>query len=100
MQREREGSEESMRIPDAPEITLAILRNARSEVRSQGMGSRAVRRKPRLAWDALVEVYGSEAILKERIQRLKATNPEGVSDLIELAEKYLSGWRPKEFGDD
>jgi hypothetical protein len=48
----------------------------------------------------LVELYGTEDTLRERIQRLKATQPEGVNELLELANKYLGGWRPSDFGED
>ena len=64
------------------------------------MGSRAVRHKPRLAWDALIEAFGDEAILRQRIEDLKASKSSDVGDLLELADKYLSGWRPKDFDDD
>jgi predicted KAP-like P-loop ATPase len=87
-------------IPDSPAVTHALLKAARGEVRSQSMGSRAVRRKPRLAWDALIEVFGDEAILRQRIEDLKASTPSDAGDLLELADKYLSGWRPKDFDDD
>jgi len=60
-----------------------------------------VRRHPRLAWDALVEIYGSEETLKARIEGLAAKRPAGADDLMELAQKYLTGWRPNNFlGDE
>jgi hypothetical protein len=97
---ESDQSEPVLSVHDAPEVTLAVLRSARTETRSHAMGSRAVRRSLRLAWDALVDLYGSEATLKERFERLKATRPKDADDLLVLAEKYLGGWRPKGFGDD
>lgn len=93
-------TEPALDIADSPGVTLALLRSARSDVRSQAMGSRAVRRSPRLAWDALVELYGDEDTLRERIEKLKATQPEGVDELLQLADKYLSEWRPSDFGED
>lgn len=99
--REAGPDEEELIVPDTPQVTYALLRSARHEVRSQSMGSRAVRIKPRLAWDVLIELYGGEEQLRVQIQELKASPPpEEVGDLIELADKYLSGWRPKEFDDD
>ena len=98
--RDADPAEPLFEIPDSPRVTLALLQSARSEVRSQAMGSRAVRRSPRLAWNVLVELYGNEDTLRERIQRLKATQPEGVDELLDLADKYLGGWRPGDFGDD
>jgi hypothetical protein len=92
--------EPALEIPDSPDITCALLKSARSEARSQPMGSRAISRKVRLAWDALVELYGDEAILRQRIESLKAAVPEDIGDLLELSDKYLGGWRPKDFDRD
>lgn len=99
--REAEPTERAVVIPHSPAITLALLRSARSEVQSLAMGSRAVRRSPRLAWDALVELYGDEQVLRDRIEELKATQPPSLDEqLLQLAEKYLGGWRPNDFDDD
>lgn len=98
--READPDEPELVVPDSPEVTYVLLKSARSEVRSQSMGSRAVRRKPRLAWNLLVELCGSEDVLRARIEELKASPPDEVGDLFELADKYLAGWRPKEFDDD
>jgi hypothetical protein len=98
--REAQSTEDVLRIEDSPEMTLAVLRAARGEAQSQSMGSRAVRRFPRLAWDVLVELYGDEATLRERIDRLKATPLEGTEELLALADRYLTGWRPRDFGDE
>lgn len=98
--RDADTSERPLEIDDAPALTFALLRGARSDVKSQTMGSRAVRRLPRLAWDVLVELCGEEEALKGRIEDLKATQPEDADELLELAEKYLGGWRPTDFADD
>jgi len=98
--REAEPDEPELLIPDDPRITYALLKSARSEARSQSMGSRAVRLKPRLAWNVLTELYGDEDILRNRIEALKVTPPNEIEGLFDLADKYLSGWRPKEFDDD
>ncbi len=80
---------------DSPQLTLAVLRTGWSEALSQTDGNRAVRRSPRLAWDALIELYGDEATLKKRIESLRAIRPEGAEDLLNLADKYLDGWHPE-----
>lgn len=98
--RDADPDEPVLAIPESPSVTQALLRSARSEVRSQTAGSRAVHRSPRLAWNPLVELFGDEAILRQRIEALKASPPDGLSDLLELAEKYLSGWHPDDFGED
>ena len=86
-------------LPPDEAITKALLLSARSDTRSQQMGSRAVKKSPRLAWKLLVEVFGSEDLLGERIRQLRNANPQGVGDIFELTDRYLSGWRPREFGD-
>ncbi len=82
-------------VPAAPTLTLAILKCARHEVKTQTMGNRSIRRTPRLAWDILVELYGNEDVLKRRLEELKGSKPHGVDDLLGLADKYASGWRPR-----
>ncbi|HWP37856.1 MAG TPA: P-loop NTPase fold protein [Gemmatimonadales bacterium] len=98
--KEARPEEPPVQVPDAPQVTFAVLRSARSEALSQSAGSRAVRRSPRLAWDALVELYGDEAVLRDRIEGLKAVQPADADELLQLAGRYLDGWRPKELGDD
>jgi hypothetical protein len=100
--READASEGTLCIPDTQEVTLALLQAARTDVKSQTFGSRAVRRSPRLAWDVLVEVLGDEESLRQRIESLKAAQPTGAEDLLELVDRYLGGWRPQPFsnGDD
>jgi hypothetical protein len=97
--REASSGEPTLRVPDAPELTLRILRGAWGEVTSQSIGSRAVRRSPRLNWGGLVEVYENEETLKKRVESLLAARPAGADDLLELAAKYLGGWRPNNFDD-
>lgn len=97
-----EPDEPALEIPDMPELTLAILRAARTEVRSMTTGSRAIRRSLRLQWDALIELFGDEECLRERVNRLKASLREGSlsdedAELLRLVDKYLEGWRPDEF---
>ena len=87
-------------LSESPRITLALLSSARSETVSQSIDSRAVRRSPRLAWDVLVDLCGGERALRERIGTLKESRLDGSEELINLVEKYLSGWRPDAFQED
>ncbi len=82
-----------LNIENSPEMTLAVLRAAKDEIIGQYLGSRAIQRKPRLHWKGLIELYGDETTIKERVQSLKIANLEGSRDLIALAEKYLGGYR-------
>jgi hypothetical protein len=86
--------EDNLIIDGSPDMTLAILRAAHSEAKRQTLGRRAVRRIPYLNWEALIRIYGDEAMVRGRIEALKTTQPEGSDDLLGLADKYLSGWRP------
>jgi hypothetical protein len=83
-----------------PELTAAVLRSARSEVLSQRMGSRAVRRLRRLDWKSLVAIYGDEETLRRRVEDLRATATEELGELVELVEQYLSGGSPEEDEDE
>ena len=86
-------SENPINIDNSPKLTLSLLRAARSETLSQGGESRAVQRTPCLHWDTLIELYDDEATLKERIESLKIANLKDSDDIIELADKYLGGYR-------
>ena len=90
-------SESPFNIEDSPKLTLALLRAAYDEIRIQAEGSRAVQRSSRLVWDTLIGLYGDEATLKERIESLKEARLDGADDLLELAGKYLGGWRDNPF---
>ena len=90
--RENSGpTEPAIAIPHSPSVTLALLKSARSEVRSQEVGSRAVRISPRLQWQLLVNLYGSEDILRRRIEDLRISQLSGTDDILELAESTLRG---------
>jgi len=93
------AGEQPITVPDEPQVTLAVLRGARGDVRRQSVGSRSVRVLPRLHWDALTELYGSEEQLKLRVEEVLACD-EIDDELRSLVEKYSSGWRPQEFGDE
>jgi hypothetical protein len=87
-------------VPDDPKVTLAVLRSACTETRSQTMGDRAVRRAARLPWDTLIAVYGSEEILAERVDAVNDAEDSQDADLLALARKYRDGWRPRDFDAD
>ena len=95
--RESKSGEPPINIPESTSITQSILKSARSESLSQTMGSYRVKHKPYLAWGPLLELYGDEKVLRQRIDELKASEPDDIGDVLELAEKHLSGWRPDEY---
>ena len=93
--READSSEPNIPIPNSPAITFAILRSGRTYVRSQARDSHPIDFSPRLPWDALVELYGDPDTLRRRLQPLFCFPPNGSEELVELARKYLGGWRPE-----
>jgi hypothetical protein len=95
-QRDASTDEPALEVPNDPAVTLALLRSARSETKSQTAGTRAVRRSPRLAWEPLAEIFGGEATLLARIETLKQSELELDQDFIELIDKYVGGWRPND----
>lgn len=91
------ASDEQIGISDTAELTLVVLKSSQSEAMSQSIDSRAVRKETRLAWDALIELYGAEETLKNRIEQAKNSSSADVKEIIELADKYKNGWRPERF---
>jgi len=90
--------EPRIEIPADPEVTMTMLASTRTVQQSQTLRSHAVRRTSVFAWDALVDLYGSEQVLIERIEELKASEVEIEDELKELIDRYLGGWRPPAFG--
>jgi hypothetical protein len=86
---------------DNPDLNAKVLTDARAEVRSQDLNSRVLKRQQRLHWDVLIKLYENENALSEVINLLEATQPtdQRLIDAIALAKRYLSGWRPGDFGD-
>jgi hypothetical protein len=91
---ESPDDEPEFAIPDDPRITRAVLDSARSDSRTQTLGSRKINVHPRLAWDSLVRVFGTEHRLSERIDGLRAIDSIDCREILELAARYQSGWRP------
>jgi predicted KAP-like P-loop ATPase len=83
-------------VPNAAPITLRLLKNARSDMLSQSMGSYTVEREPRLDWKALVIVFGSETEAIDRIDELLGSAIAIDDEFRDLVQKYRGGWRPNE----
>ncbi|MCS5494619.1 KAP family NTPase [Curtobacterium flaccumfaciens] len=80
---------------DDPVLLLAVLRSLQSTARSQSSNSRQVVYEDRLAWELLIQVFGSESALREAVESIRATLDD--DETLQLADKYLSGWRPDAF---
>lgn len=92
--RDSAEDEPALLVSKYPDIALAILKSGVSVSRSQTMGNRAVKITKHLAWQTLIEVFGNEDEFRQRFSEVEAMRPEGVDELLELARKYQSGWRP------
>ena len=93
------ASEPEFVISPDPKMTRAMLEASKHEVRTAAVGG-SVKYTIRLHWDTLVEFYDDEDVLRERIGELRAQHPAGLTELLELADRYLSGDRPPEWPDD
>lgn len=100
--------ENSLNISDSPKLTLALLRSVQTEGSSGLLGNRAVHRSTGLQWNRLVDLYTSEAVLRERIESLSEQfedlkpwiaeslqmSLDDAESLLALAQEYASGQRP------
>jgi hypothetical protein len=99
--RSANDSEPALTLPTGDGFELALLLDAVTETKSQSIGSRAVLRAQRLAWDPLVEVIGGAAAVGAFLEKARAAAGADSIALatIDLAERYAAGWKPPEFGD-
>jgi len=79
-----------------PPLGCAVLRSAVTQARIQGMGTRAVSVELRLAWDAVIELFGSEDAVCQAVEACDSDSNEArLSEAVQLAKRYLEGWRPE-----
>ena len=78
---------------DDPVLLRSVLHSLKSTARAQFANSREVRTEEHLAWDLLVQLFGSEAAIKKVVANVRKAS--GDDDVLQLADKYLSGWRPE-----
>lgn len=99
--RKTSGDDEpAFELPAGDGLAVALLRGAVTETKSQPVGSRAVSRAQRLAWDLLVSIVGGDEAVASFLTLVEGEaggDPE-LSATVDLAKRYASGWRPPEFG--
>ncbi|MDE0404139.1 MAG: P-loop NTPase fold protein [Nitrospira sp.] len=100
--------ENSLDINDSPKLTFALLRSVQTEGNSGLLGDRAVHRSTDLQWNRLVDLYESDAVLRERIESLSKQfedlkpwiteslkmSPDDAESLFNLVQKYASRQHP------
>ena len=101
--RDVSASEPELVMSSDPKMTHAMLEASKADLTSAAIGGK-VQHTPYLHWDALIKVYGDETVLRERIDELRSQHleglverSEGLTDLLELAERHLGAAR---IGDD
>jgi len=101
VQRWEPEGQTTLRVFDDTALNERLLVGALTEVRSQAANSRTVVRQARLYWDTLMMIYGNEERLRIAISLLhkKRRKDSKLVEALELADKYLTGWRPN-LGDD
>lgn len=79
----------------SPSLTLAVINSLKSTSRAMSDGSRHVHHEGRLAWDLLEDIFGGPTEVAKRVAEVRESF--GDSELLALAERYVSGWRPEKF---
>lgn len=93
----RAGPEEPpFNLPESDDLMLTLLRSAETETISHSFDSRAVKRSPRMAWQALIDIVGSEEEIARRVEPLIEKGDEANTELLELVKRYLSGNPPRD----
>jgi len=91
------ATEPSFDIPVEKPIAGAILKAALTEIRSQESGTRSIKTEQVLYWESLVELLGGESGVEALIQVCMDEEDTDIVTARNLAQKYLSGWRPERY---
>ncbi|MFJ5797421.1 KAP family P-loop NTPase fold protein [Streptomyces decoyicus] len=96
-----ESGEPAIEAATTPAVTARLLETGLSTSRSNTLGSVVVNSEDRLAWDALLSVFGGEAQLSVAVEQLKEhIVGQEVSPRLQRAiaafELYETGWRPRD----
>jgi hypothetical protein len=78
-------------------VAEKLIRSATAQVRSMTFGSLAQASEQILRWELLGTVVGDDTAIAALIDRVaaRATDDEDLATVIELARRYLTGWRPQ-----
>jgi hypothetical protein len=82
----------------ATDIAEAVLLSAPAVVHTQGLGQLAVGQEHYLRWQLLGIVVGDDRAIEDLVDRgaAKAAGSGGTAaDVVDLARRYLTGWRPE-----
>lgn len=90
--------------PDSSKLTLSLLKSVRRRITSPTLAEHATERAPILHWDRLIQLFGGDSEVAERVNRLRTEleslkpwlesqkiSIEEAEELLTLAEANLSG---------
>jgi len=80
-----------------PDVAEAVLLSARGVVHTNELGQLAVREEIYLRWQLLAIVVGDDQAIEDLVDRVaaKIAGSGGVAaDFVDMARRYLTGWRP------
>ena len=75
-----------------PILLKMVLKSAKTTSRSQSLDSRLVITEEHFAWEILTKLFGSDFEIQNAVNAIR--DSLGDDELLQLADKYLSGWRP------
>jgi hypothetical protein len=77
-----------------------LLKASIAKSESRPMDSRAVTITKQLYWETLTNLLSDEAGVKTMVEAVGPVSDDAdLEAAVELANKYLAGWRPKDFGE-
>jgi hypothetical protein len=81
---------------DDDAVAEKLIRSATAQVRSAPFGSLAQNSEQILRWELLGTVVGDDAAIGDLVDRVavRAVGDADLTGVIELAHRYLTGWRP------
>lgn len=77
-----------------PVLLRMVFLSSKTTSQAQMMDSRSVKTEDRLAWDILLELFGTDVEIQNSVNAIRKRL--GEDEVIQLADKYLSGWRPQQ----
>jgi hypothetical protein len=94
------GEALSARLAERDPVFLAVLRSSLRESHSATIGDVVAHVEHALAWDAMCELFGEDAV-KRRVEELARSrdggriSPDQRTNLaLDTAKRYAAGWRP------
>lgn len=96
---EEQQKELPLDIWQSEKVAFSLLKSAKTEMVRQHGNEVILRKEERLFWDTLEKIYSDENTLYEMIDRLNNNVEYQNEPILKLANKYRTGWRPRDNDD-